>query len=120
MYLIDILHTYIVDHYKFIVLFIYYSVKFIALVFQTFFVGCVNFMHKWRDLEYKVDFERQIFRETFHGNFIYSQIFCQKFAERKSAKKYFLYFVLMCELNSTFKSFPNLKYFKFVIDILWE
>ena len=32
---------------------------------------CVNFIHKWRDLLYKVDYERQIFFwETFHGSFI--------------------------------------------------
>ena len=31
---------------------------------------CVNFIHKWRDLQFKVDSERQIFWETFRGNFI--------------------------------------------------
>ena len=30
----------------------------------------VNFIYKWRDLQFKVDSERQIFWETFHGNFI--------------------------------------------------
>ena len=33
---------------------------------------------------------------TFHGNFIYSQSFCQKFAERKSIKKYFFIFSFWC------------------------
>ena len=33
----------------------------------------------------------RFFWETFHGNFIYSQSFCQKSAERKSPKKYFSY-----------------------------
>ena len=37
----------------------------------------------------------RFFWETFHGNFIYSQCYCQKSAERKSPKKYFSYFVLM-------------------------
>ena len=40
-----------------------------------------------------------MFGETFHGNFICSQSFCQKSAERKSPKKYFLYFVLMFGLG---------------------
>ena len=49
--------------------------------------------------EVKVNSERQIFGETFHGNFIYSQSFSQKSAERKSPKKYFLYvFCLMSGL----------------------
>ena len=39
------------------------------------------------------------FWEVFHGNFIYSQSFCQKPAERKSPKKYFHIFVLMPDLG---------------------
>ena len=37
---------------------------------------------------------RQIFSETLHGNFVYSQsfVYCQKSAERKSPKKYFFVF----------------------------
>ena len=43
--------------------------------------------------------DRFFFLKTFHGNFIYSQSFCQKSAERKSPKKYFSYFVLMSGLG---------------------
>ena len=46
---------------------------------------CVNFIHEWRNLHFNVDSERQIFGETFHGNFIYSRSLCQ----RHSPKKYF-------------------------------
>ena len=35
----------------------------------------VNFNHEGHDLEFKVDSERQIFRDIFHGNFIYSESF---------------------------------------------
>ena len=38
---------------------------------------------RW-DTQFKVDSERQIFEKVFHGIFIYSQCFCQKFAESKS------------------------------------
>ena len=39
---------------------------------------CVNFIHKWRRLQFKVDSERQIFEETFHGNFIWlSRVFAR-------------------------------------------
>ena len=75
------IHIYIIGHYN-------PSVRIIDLVPHATYVVCVNFIHKWRDLQFKVDSERQIW-ETFHGNFIYSQSFCQKSAERKSPKKYF-------------------------------
>ena len=86
-----LLHTYIISHYN-------PSVRIIDLVSHTTYVVCVNFIHKWRDLQFEVDSEWQIW-ETFHGNFIYSQSFCQKSAERKSPKKYFSYFVLMSGLG---------------------
>ena len=41
----------------------------------------------------------RFFEKLFHGHFIYSQSFCQKSAEGKSPKKYFLYFVLMSGLG---------------------
>ena len=56
------LHTYIIGHYN-------PSVRIIDLVSHITNVVCVNFIHKWRDLQFEVDFERQIFWETFHGNF---------------------------------------------------
>ena len=43
----------------------------IDLVSHTTYVVCVNFIREWRDLQFKVDTERQIFGETFLGNFIY-------------------------------------------------
>ena len=58
------IHTYIIGHYN-------SSVWIIDLVSHLAYVVCVNFfIHKWQDLQFKVDSERQIFWETFHGNFI--------------------------------------------------
>ena len=75
--------THIIGHYN-------PSVRIIDLVSYTTYIVCFNFLHKWRgDLKFKVDSEWQIFWETFHRNFIYSQSFCQKSVERKSLKKYF-------------------------------
>ena len=37
------------------------SVSIVDLVSHTACVVCVNFIHKWRDLHFKVEFERQIF-----------------------------------------------------------
>ena len=71
------IHTYKFGHYN-------PTVRIINLVFYTAYVVCVNFIHKWRDLQFKVDSERPIFWETFHGDFLfYFQSFCQKSAERK-------------------------------------
>ena len=56
------IHTYIIGHYN-------PSVRIIDLVSHTTYVVCVNFIHKRRDLQFKVDYEGQIFWETFHGNF---------------------------------------------------
>ena len=56
-------YTYIIGHYN-------PSVRIIDLVSHTTYVVCVNFTHKWRDLQFKVDSERLNFWETFHGNFI--------------------------------------------------
>ena len=64
------IHSYIIGHYN-------PSVRIIDPVSHTTYVVCI------------------IFWETFHGNSIYSQSFCQKYSERKSPKKYFSYFVLM-------------------------
>ena len=77
---ITCIHTYIIAHYN-------PSVRIIDLVFHITYVVCVNFIYKGRDLQFKVNTERQIFWDTFQ-----SQSFCQKSAERKSLKKYFLYF----------------------------
>ena len=97
-------YTYIINHYN-------PSVRIIDLVSHTTNVVCVNFIHKWRDLLFKVDSEQQIFWETFHDNFIYSQSFCQKSAERKSPKKYFSYFVfdVWPGLCSSFKQIKQIK-----------
>ena len=63
------IHRYIIGYYK-------PSVRIIDLVSHTTYVVCVNFIRKKRDLQFKVDSERQIF-EQLRGNFIYSQSFCQ-------------------------------------------
>ena len=75
--------TYIIGHYN-------PSVRIIDLVSHTTYVVCANFIHMWWDLQFKVGSEIQIFGKTFHG---------KKSAERKSTKKYSLYFVFMSGLG---------------------
>ena len=48
---------------------------------------------------FKVIIEQQIFFKTFHGNFIGSQSFFFKSADKKSPKEYFLFFVSMSDLE---------------------
>ena len=52
------IHTYIIGHYN-------PSVSIIDLVSHTTYAACVNFIHKWRDLQFKADSERQIFLRNF-------------------------------------------------------
>ena len=52
------LHTYIIAHYN-------TSVRIINLVSQTTYIVCVNFIRKWRYLQFKIDSERQIFEKLF-------------------------------------------------------
>ena len=86
-------HTYIIGHYN-------PSVKIIDLVSHTTYVVCVIFcIRKRRVVQFKVDSERQIFEKLLMAIVIYSQNYCQKSAERKSPKKYFLYFVLISGLG---------------------
>ena len=60
------IHTYIIGHYN-------PSVRIIDLVSHTTYVVCVNFIHKWCDLQFKVESERQIFFEKlFHGSFLFT------------------------------------------------
>ena len=56
------IYTYIICHCN-------PSIRIIDLVSHTTYVVCVNFIHMWRDLQFKVHSERQIFWETFHDNF---------------------------------------------------
>ena len=53
------IHTYIIDHYN-------PSIRIIDLVFHTTYV---NFIHKWWDLQFKVDSEGQICLRNFSWQF---------------------------------------------------
>ena len=71
------------------------------LASHTVHVVCVNFIYVWRDLQHN---EQQTFEKLCHDMFINTQSFVQKFAERKSRKKYiycFSYFVLIPEPGFT-------------------
>ena len=77
--------TYIIGHYN-------PSLRIVDLVSNTIYVVCVNFIHKWRNLQFKVDSERQIFWETFHSNFIYSQEFLPEIRWEEIAEEILLVF----------------------------
>ena len=71
--------------------FIYnYSVRIIDLVSHTTIVVCVNFLYiSGKGYSLKSTPNDSFFWETFHGNLIYSQSFCQKSAEKYASKKYY-------------------------------
>ena len=64
-------------------------------------IVCVNFIREWRDLQFNIQSERQIFEILCHGIVIYSQSFSQKSAEKNRQRNiFFSYFVLMADLVS--------------------
>ena len=75
------IYTYIIAHYN-------PSVKIIDLVSHCTHLMCVNFIHKWRDLQFKVVSERQIFVRNFFMAILFTlRVLYQKSAESKSPKK---------------------------------
>ena len=61
------LHTYIdiIGHYNPLV-------RIIGLVSHITYLVCVNFISKWRDIQFKVDCERQIFLGNFPWQFLFN------------------------------------------------
>ena len=76
--------TYIAGHYN-------PSVRIMEIVSNTTYVVRVNFIHKWRNLQFNIDSKR-LFEKLFMTISVDSQSFCQQSAERKSPQKYFSYF----------------------------
>ena len=61
----------------------------VIIVSNTTYVVCVNFIHKWRNLQFKVDSERQSFLRNFSWQFsIYFKSFFPKSVERKSSNTF--------------------------------
>ena len=83
-------NTYIIGHYN-------PSVWIIDLVSHTTYVVCVNFIHKWRDLQFKVDSERHIIWETFHGNFYWLSEFLPEICWEEIAEEIlFVFHFFLC------------------------
>ena len=76
-------YTYIIGHYN-------PSVRIIDLVSYTTYVVCVKLIHKWRNLQFKVDRERQIFWETFH-QFLFTlrRVFARNLLKRNRRRNTF-------------------------------
>ena len=61
---------------------------------------CSNFIHEWRDLQFKINSNGMIFRETLHDNFYLSAEFLKEFCgEEAAAEIFFHIFVLISELE---------------------
>ena len=100
------IHTYIIGHYN-------PSVMITDLVSHTTYVVCVNFIHEWRDLQFKVNSERQLSTATF---FIYSQSFCQISAERGNRRRNNFYILFWCLALGTNPGFSSNKPTHYLLD----
>ena len=56
----------------------------------TYFMR-VNFKYDWRNLQFKIDFDRQIFEKLLNGNFIYSYGFWPEICWEELAEEIFLH-----------------------------
>ena len=68
-------------------------------VSHTTYIVCVNFKHKWWDLQFKVDSEQQIFWETVMEILFTLRIFARNMLRKNRQRNFFLYFVLPTELR---------------------
>ena len=89
------LHTYIIGHYN-------PSVRIIDLVSHTSYVGCVNFIQKWR----QVDSERQIFEKLFMAIWFTLGVFARNLLRGYRRRNTFriLFWCLACVSNPGFSS----------------
>ena len=93
--LLTCLHTYMIGHYT-------PFVRIIDLVSHTTYVVCVNI------IQFKVDSKRQIFWETFHGNFISRSEFLPEICWEDIAE----------EILFACKNLPP-RFYKKCVTILW-
>ena len=94
------IHTYIIGHCN-------PSVRIIDLVSYTTYVVCVNFIHKWRDLQSNVDSEWQIFWESFSWQFNLLSEFLPEICWEEVAEEIFFYFsFLMSDLGNEPRLLP--------------
>ena len=57
---------------------------------------CVNFIHGWRELQFKVDSERQIFEKLCRGNILFTfRIFASNLLKDSRRRNIFSHFVLL-------------------------
>ena len=64
------------------------------LVSHTTYVVCVNFIHEWRDLQFKVDSERQIFEKLFMAILFTLRVFARNLLRGSRRRNiFFSYFI---------------------------
>ena len=107
--------TYIIGHYN-------PSVGITDLVSHTTYVVCVNFIYRWRDLQFKVDSERQIFWETFHSNLFTLRVFARNLLRGNRRRNIFRisFWRLAWNTNPVFSSYKPTHYLLDHGDFIWK
>ena len=83
------------------------SVRIIDLVYHTTYVVCVNFVYKWRDLQFKVDSERWICLRNFSWQFYLLSEFVPEISWEEIVEEILfriLFWCLACGSNPGFSS----------------
>ena len=103
------IHTYIIGHYN-------PSVRVIDLVPHTTYALYFNFIHKWRNLQFKVDSEGQILR-NFSWQFLFTlRVFARNLLRRNPRRNIFFHISFCCLTWDTNLGFASNKWALYLID----
>ena len=86
---IHFIHTYIIGHYN-------PSVRIIDIVSHSTYVVCVHFIYKWRDLQFKVNSERQILLRKFLWYLLTHRVFPRNL-RRDNRRRNTFYILFWCQ-----------------------
>ena len=93
------LHTYIIDHYS----------QYYDLPSHTAYVVCINLIHKWQDLQFKVDSERQIFEMLFMTILFALRVFARNLLRGSRRRNIFMCNLIICLCSGKMYSAKSLK-----------
>ena len=105
-------YTYIIGHYN-------PWVRIIILVSHTTYVVCVNSIHKWRDLQFKIDSERKIFLRNFSWQFLFTlRVFARNLLLRGNRRWNTFCILFWCVAWGSNPGFTSNKPTHYILDIL--
>ena len=88
------------------------------LASHTIHVVCINFTHKWRDLQFHIDSKRQIFWESFSLQVYLRSEFLPEIYGEKISEEIFFYISFWCLTWDTKPHFTCTKPAHYLLDLI--